>query len=351
MRNQSQTPTASLSYSYSIESYSTSIKDAYAALFSESPEKLAELDWRFARTPAGEAQFAIARQPDRKIVGMIAMTPTLLRGSFGSLAAVQAIDTVVDPLARGKFIFVRLGNLIHNSSAVHAKLVWGFPNAIAARGWFGRLGWTRSGSVPFLIKPLRTGYFLARLWPPLKCLNFPTVIRKPVIDETVVNEIDDRWDQLWNSCVDEFGLAVDRSEHWLRWRLDKPGANYRFAMKVGSEGAEAAVITRIVRKHGASICYIMEALSTPKHHKCLNKLLNNELRRAAQDGADLALAWCPDFARNRSDYARVGFRGFPDRFRPIEIHFGGRWLSSDQDHETGFPGKKWYLSYLDSDTV
>lgn len=335
---------------YSVEPFSQSIRDAYSQLFSNSPEKLADVNWRFGRNDHGSARFAVAKQ-EGEIVGMIALEPTLLRGRFGELMGMQAIDTIVSPSARGKFIFVRLGKIVHESPQVDADLVWGFPNALAARGWFGKLGWERFGSVPFLIKPLRTGYLLGRIWNPLCRLNISLVGKMRLDDATIVTGIDDRWDQLWEECRDDFGLAVDRSAQWLRWRLRKPGADYRFAMKVGRDGAEAVVITRIAQKHGATICYVMEALAAPKHLATLNKLLKNEMRRAAQKGADLALAWCPKNAPNRKNYARAGFVGLPDRLRPIQIHFGGRWLSSGEAVGKPLPGEQWYLSYLDSDTV
>ena len=165
------------------------------------------------------------------------------------------------------------------------------------------------------------------------------------------SEIDDRWDRLWEGCRDDFGLAVDRTADWLRWRLRKPDANYRFAMKVGPDGPQAAVITRIAHKHGAAICYVMEALASAGQGATLTKLLKSELRLAAKQGADLALAWCPKSAPFRKDYARAGFFNLIDRFRPIQIHFGGRWLASGEAIGKPLPGNQWYLSYLDSDTV
>lgn len=345
-----KTDSASSPISYTIEPFSPAIRSAYARLFTDAPDKLADVDWRFRGPDSGSVRFAIARQ-DNEIVGMIALVPTALRGRFGAVAGVQAIDTIVSPQARGKFIFVRLGKIVHESPLVAADVVWGFPNALAARGWFGKLGWQRFGSVPFLIKPLRTGYFLGRLWKPLGRLNLPLSVGRASRDPALVTEIDDRWDQLWENCRDDFGLAVDRSADWLRWRLRKPEANYRFAMKVGTDGAQAVVITRIARKHGATICYVMEALASGGHSGTLAKLLKSELRLAAQQGADLALAWCPRNAPLRKNYARAGFFDLIDRFRPIQIHFGGRWLASGGAMGKDLPGEQWYLSYLDSDTV
>lgn len=337
------------SISYSIEPFSAAIRDAYSRLFPDANEKLAELDWRFETSIHGSAKFAVAKQGS-EIVGMIALVPTLLRGRFGRLLGVQAIDTIVSPMARGKFVFVRLGKVVHESRLVDADLVWGFPNALAARGWFGKLGWDRFGTVPFLIKPLRTGYFLGRLWRPFGRVDVPIGFR-PRDDKTIVTKLDDRWDGLWEKCREEFGLAVDRSAHWLRWRLEKPNADYRFAMKVGPDGPQAAVITRIARKHGTTICYVMEALAPTEHRRALGGLLTNEMRRAARCGASVALAWCPKHAPSRLSYKRSGFISLADRFRPVQIHFGGRWLFSGEAMGKPLPGDQWYLSYLDSDTV
>lgn len=351
MRNDADTRPTRPAISYSIEPFGPQIREAYSRLFADSPEKLVELNWRFHSKLHGDASFATARQDDGSIVGMIAMSPTQFCGTFGQMSGVQAIDTIVSPLARGKFIFIRLGRILHESPLVNADVVWGFPNAIAARGWFGKLGWQRFGSVPFLIKPLRTGYFLGRLWNPLRLFNIRLSAFPPADDRTIVTEIDDRWGLLWQECKDSFGVAVDRSTQWLRWRIGKPNAEYRFAMKVGPSGAEAAVITRIIEKHGGTICYVMEALATPEHGSTLNKLLKSEMRRAARQGADVALAWCPDHAPNRKNYARAGFFSLAERFRPIQIHFGARWLSSGEALDKPLPGDQWYLSYLDSDTV
>lgn len=345
-----KTDSANTLISYSIEPFSPAVRSAYVSLFVDAPDKLADVDWRFGGPDRKSARFAIARQDD-EIVGMIALVPTALRGRFGATDGVQAIDTIVSPLARGMFIFVRLGKIVHESPLVAADVVWGFPNALAARGWFGKLGWQRFGSVPFLIKPLRTGYFLGRLWNPLRRLNLPISVGRVSSDPAIVTEIDDRWDRLWASCRSDVGLAVDRTADWLHWRLRKPEANYRFAMKVGPDGAQAAVITRIAHKHGANICYVMEALASAGQGATLTKLLKSELRLAAQQGADLALAWCPKTAPFRKNYARAGFFDLIDRFRPIQIHFGGRWLASGEAIGKPLPGDQWYLSYLDSDTV
>ena len=70
----------------------------------------------------------------------------------------------------------------------------------------------------------------------------------------------------------------------------------------------------------------------------------------ARAGADVALAWCLSHSPNVSCYYRTGFVPFPERFRPIELHFGARAFDKSVEQVVG-DRRSWYLSYLDSDTV
>jgi hypothetical protein len=70
----------------------------------------------------------------------------------------------------------------------------------------------------------------------------------------------------------------------------------------------------------------------------------------AGKGADAVLSWCPATAPNRAAYRRAGFLPFPDRLRPIRIHFGIKPLSPALP-DAARQADSWYVSYLDSDTV
>jgi hypothetical protein len=159
------------------------------------------------------------------------------------------------------------------------------------------------------------------------------------------------FDRLWERVTPRLGLAVDRSGPWMQWRLfDKPGADYRCVGIKGERGGLVAfVATRVADKHGARLCYVMEAIALDGHQKDLAHLLQAELGRAARGGAEAALAWCPRFAPNRSAYRRAGFLPMPNWLRPIEINFGAKALRAESGTATA-PDSKWYVSFLDSDT-
>jgi GNAT superfamily N-acetyltransferase len=342
---------------YSIAPFGPDIMDAYARLFPEyAAEKTPELlSWRIERGPHGPGRFAIARDgAGGKIIGILGMVPTRLRVGAEVHPAHQAIDLVVDPAFRGRGVFTGLGQALQDSAAEDGRILWGFPNANAAHAWFGRFGWHRFGSAPFMVRPLRSGYLLRKALPVLGGLDFPLVRRRRRASSTKreIERFGDDVDGLWSASRAPDGIAVDRDAAWLNWRLmDKPDAPYRSVGAYDQKGVlEGFVSTCLLDKHGGRICYVMEAMAPPEKAASLSELMRGEVARAAGEGAEVALAWCPPAAPNRAAYRRAGFLPLPDRLRPIEMHFGARALVAEAAAAVS-DGSKWFVSYLDSDTV
>lgn len=334
----------------SLRPFDRSIARAYDQLFPGDPDKSADqLNWRFHQNPHGETKFAVASDAG-EIVGMIALVPTQLRNAC---LGYQAIDTVVDPSCRGRGVFVKMGQLAQDASVLGGQILWGFPNANAAPGWYGRLGWSNFGPVPLLIRPLRSSLVLGRLHPRLRAIDFPLIRSGGVAAHTYSDgkELSAGWDGLWRKAAGEFGIAVDRTGEWMRWRLlEKPGASYRCVGLTSEAGdLEAFVATKLADKHGSRLCYVMEAIGAPGRHVEVARLLHGELTLAARAGAEAALAWCPKTASNYRAYRSAGFLPFPARFRPIEINFGARALTETTGCAVA-NGASWYISFLDSDT-
>lgn len=337
----------------SLRYYGDSIAEAYKELFPGDPEKSPEfLRWRFQDNPHGRARFAVASRGDRT-VGMIALVPTSFVNAPAGCAGYQAIDTVVDPSCQGKGLFVRMGALAQDPVALGGEVLWGFPNANASPGWYGRLGWANFGPVPLLMRPLRSSFLFGRVHPALKSIDFPLI--RPRKANSFAYQGGDQlsrdFEGLWRRIAPQFGIAVDRSGEWMRWRLfDKPGADYRcVGMKSDAGQLEAFVASKIADKHDARLAYVMEAIAGNGRTADLSRMIRAELSRAAREGAQAALAWCPPTAPNYSAYRRAGFLPVPKRLRPIEINFGARALSR-ASAQVADPKARWYVSFLDSDT-
>lgn len=296
------------------------------------------INWVFS---GNEKPFCVARL-EGKIVGLSSYIQSrmLLGGERG--VGFQAVDSFVSPEMRGKGMFTELARGYGvDLKARGADVLWGFPNANAAPIWFGKLDWNDLGQVPLLIKPLRAGYFLRKLGLGIDfSLNFGRDQNLPRVEH-----LSDWVDEIWEKSAAHIGCSVIRDRSWLEHRLfDGPyRAEYRVVADKRKDGA--LVATRRMQNHGAQLAYIMEALGG----ESLQELLLSELARLANEGAELALAWCFPWSPNYRALRRCGFFPLPERFRPNRVWLGGRALSSAgvivEDR------RNWYVSYLDSDTV
>ena len=341
-----------------VRRFDADIKAAYERLFPDSDTKSdATLDWRFADNAHGRAYFALALSEEGQIAGMIGLIPTIFVVEGREVLGLQAVDTIVDPAFRGKALFVRMGKAIYDHQQVHqADFVWGFPNDQAARGWFGRLGWTHMGMVPFLVKPLRTGYVLRRISASLGKIDLPLALpgkKAPPPNTRQITEVGPEADAMLDAFHRESGATLRRDAAWLNWRLfAHPTAQYRTVASFDDHGAMRALVSTIVlEKHGARICYVMEAMAATKDAAILRKLMGSELAFARRHGAEVALAWCSSTSQLRSTYARAGFLPLPEKLRPIEMHVGGKVMAENVPSRLTNEDPHFHLSYLNSDTV
>lgn len=332
--------TAPGALSLDVEALSPDVLSLYrAGGLQRLSEGSAAIDWTFRDNPL---PFCVARSGGQP-VGLSAYVQTRMKLGAGTGIGLQAVDSYVAEAMRGQGLFSRLARSYADAAAARgADLIWGFPNDNAAPAWFGKLGWARHGQVPFLIRPLRAGYFLRRLG--LRG-DFPLGVRGGA-ERPPITGLGDWTDALWESFSQTIGCATIRDRAYLAHRLfDAPQAEqYRVVAEPSAEGA--LVATRKTERHGARLAYLMEAMGQPDS---LSDLLRAELARLRADGTELALAWSLPWSPNYRTLRACGFLPLPERFRPIRIWFGARPVSPQ-----GTPGAirdSWYLSYLDSDTI
>lgn len=297
------------------------------------------IEWAFGNN---SKPFAVARD-DGAIVGMSGYIQNRMVFGEATGNAFQAVDSFVSKTMRGKGIFTRLAQAYDEYARVSgADLVWGFPNNNAAPAWYGKLGWHRHGQVPFMIKPLRAGFFSRKLKLPI---DFPlTTARDQQLES--VDRIDNWGDVLWEKVANQVGVGVVRDRTFLQHRLfDAPQASQYRVVADTDSNSPALVSTREAEKHGGRIAYVMEALG----ENSLQPLLMSELGRLAARGVEVALAWSFPWSPNYSALRRAGFLPLPESLRPIQIWFGStpKTAQADRANRKG----QWYLSYLDSDTV
>lgn len=324
----------------SIEPLSDALMDAYLASGMERGKSgQFAVEWAFGNNPA---PFAVARN-NGQIVGLSGYIQSRMQFGSETGIAFQAVDSFVSESMRGKGIFTQLARAYDaHAASSGGDLVWGFPNDNAAPAWFGKLGWHSHGQVPFLIKPLRAGFFCRKFRLPL---DFP-LTRARDQNLSSIAEVGEWGDALWDLAAPDIHVGTVRDRAFLNHRLfNGPQAEQYRVVASPDNSAPAIVATREAEKHGGRIAYVMEALGGAS----LEPLVMSELGRLALRGVELALAWSFPWSPNYRTLRKAGFVPLPERLRPINIWFGSR-PKSDLSALADNKGQ-WYLSYLDSDTV
>lgn len=338
----------------------------YKACFDKNSlvKNLDALKWLHLENPPKDTliDFAIPKDDPQNIAAIYALFPVRFTLFGKTVLACQSIDTLTDKAYRGKGLFLLLANSVFERAASSGyHFVYGFPNDQSAHGFFSKLGWTRLGTAPFLLRPIKTGYFTKRLLSKYKLPNFlpslPLARRKTVrlgADERIetIQAFDEGFDALWEEFSKRTPIAVKRDAAYLQWRyIAKPGEDYRCEALYAGESLRGFVVYTTKKKHGGTISYIMEMISLDDASG--TKLLMHAQNNILAEGADAILALCFKHSPPYAAYLSTGFFTFPDKLRPIEMNFGGRLLAEVGDAEKTAFGSvdNWFVSYSDSDTV
>jgi hypothetical protein len=329
---------------------------AFQACFARNgfPRELDVFRWQYFDGPA-EPLFVDVLDTGSKLGAIYATfaVPVIVRGRRA--LAVQSLDTLTDEDFRGRGLFVDLAKRVYaRAAAAGVEFVYGFPNGQSAHGFFRRLGWRALDPVPFLVRPLRTGYAARRAhalgrWLP----DLPVPVGPAWLGAAQrlgdLARFTDEHTEVWREFAASIGVAVDRDAAYLNWRLvDKPGERYRRA-EVREGGRVVAFAAWCVKdKHGGRVGYLMELVHRRGHARTARRLLRHALREMAAERADLALAWSLPHSPSHAAMRAAGFLPLPARLRPIELHFGSCSFVPDGAAEQR---NEWYLSYCDSDTV
>lgn len=326
---------------------------------------LEALRWLFVDNPGrGRLWVEVAWAPaQERIAAIYASLPLPLRLGERTVSFAQSLDTLTDTDYRGRGLFTRLAARVYERAAREGCAgVYGFPNGNSAGGFFSKLGWAQLDPVPLLVRPLRPRYFARRSrWfqshlttlldrlpnPSLPGARLPL---PPGLQLCEIQRFDERAGDLWREMACG-ALGVERDAGYLNWRLrDKPGESYRTRALHRPDGRLEALCSFCLKsKHGGKVAYIMELLQRPGAAYAGAALLSHAVAELAAQGADAVLALAFAHSPNRASFRLNAFMALPERLRPIELHFGARELA--EPNSGVLQRHRWYLSYLDSDTV
>jgi hypothetical protein len=329
-------------------------------------KRVSSLSWMYLENGSRKllVTFAVSRQETVPgyLAGIYAVLPVRFRVDGVVVEAAQSLDTATDHKYQKRGLFVALASDVYSRCrASNIEFVYGFPNGNSAHGFFKRLEWKVLDPVPFLIKPLRTRYFLKRI-PIVKHiagflpdLSLPRARSLAPGDREIelrpIVQFGSETDAVWHAFAARARVGIERDSAYLNWRFRKPGEDYQtIGAHDGSGRLQGFVTYSAKAKHGGRIGYIMELLFDPDAPTVGQLLVRHAVDGLARAGCDAVLAWCFDHSPSFGAYRGVGFFDIPERHRPIELHFGVRSLA-DSLSDVLSDRRNWYISYADSDTV
>ena len=112
----------------------------------------------------------------------------------------------------------------------------------------------------------------------------------------------------------------------------------------------AFAVYELVMKHGCCLGYLMEIMVDRNHEDAGKKLLKSMIKEMRSRGADLVFGWASASSTLRRLLKSSWFIPFPEKLRPIELHFGYK-ANDPAIHQSLLNQSSWSISYLDSDTV
>ncbi len=326
-----------------------------------TPTSIEHLEWQYLRLPTRRSNVQVAvpdEDPDHGFAGINATFTSEFWVEDHPALAAQSLDTLTAAQYRGRGIFLRLARECYEwLRAEDCQFAYGMANRESVHGYSTKLGWDLLDPLPMLVRPLHSGYFLRRFgadWGARMAPRVPVLGVRPERLGLSVREFsafgsehEAVWQHLRSGIV-----AVNRTSRYLNWRLvDRPESRYRLLELRSPSGELVGWGAFVVRnRHGGRIGYVMELLTVDPGgamERCLMRLM---LRQMRDEGAEIVLAWNLPRSPNHRSFLRTGFMSFPERLRPIELHFAVLPLQPDTAR-VATDRDKWYLSYLDSDTV
>jgi len=324
----------------------------------DSPKKIENIEWQFFKNTEASAFVDIAfDEQASKAAAIYAVSSVKFKIGNELLLGTQSLDTITDIDYRGKGLFITLAKDVYaKAAAAGAAVVYGFPNGNSIHGFVKKLDWQVLDPLPFLIKPLKSKYFTDKIKPLRFLPNISLSLGSYTADKnykiTELKEFPDAATALWNVFSQDIKVAVHRDKAYLDWRyIQKPNENYKIAHCYNAQNQYLGYIVFAVKdKHNGKIAYIMELIYDKSQPKAGSQLLKYAITEIKKQKADCILSWCLEHSPNFKTYKSSFFINMPEKFRPIELHFGATALREDLKTLI-YNRENWFISYSDSDTV
>jgi predicted N-acetyltransferase YhbS len=338
----------------------------------QQPEQhwLQRWDWIFLKNTADLPMYYLVADAGERLSGQYAMMPVRLQHEGKPVLGLLSLDTATSPDFARQGVFTTLAKQLYESAATEAPIVFGFPNANSAPGFYRRLDWVELQPFPLLIRPLGNARALLRAWQPrLAPLTSPIAFLTPLLRvfEHAVRLASERgpsrvrtlenfsgWaDDLWDELSPDLGTCAVRDAAYLNWRFcSSPYAYRRYALHRGAGPVGFAVTTLHPWRVG-KIAYLMELMAPKSDGAGARLLLAHALLDAAREGATAIVTVATRRHPHRRAMLQSGFFPAPKPLKEkgSQFSFGVRQNGPSVVPNKLFHVDDWYISGADFDSV
>lgn len=323
-----------------------------------SKKDLKKLRWMHIENPVGISKVCKTYDKENKLVSILAFMNVVFKIENRKQNAGQALDLLTDPLHRKKGLFENAGLAVNNILASeNYALSYAFANKHSVYGFTKKLGWESLDPLPFIFKPLRSGYFMKKLLGnrlgsilDFKIFRNAKIILPAGVTLRAMNQFNEDSTAVWNSFAKSIKVGIQRDAEYLNWRyVDKPKENYQIMGYYQNDRLLGFIVYAMKPKHGGKIGYIMELLYHPEQVAVGKTLLRVATNAMVAENTDVCLGWCFKHAPNYMAFKKNHFYTLAERIRPIELHLVFRSIKAEKSVLR--KRENWYISYSDSDTV
>ena len=310
------------------------------------------INWQYVDCPVG-AHVSIAHlqgSVNEKPVALYAVFKNRMLIKGKPALGAQSFDTLTNSEFRGRGLFKTLASEIHENMSSHEiELIYGVPNGSSFQGFQKYLNWSMLDPLPMLARPIGLRYIRVRA--KLRKSKLEPENSRPARYGTRIDEVPKDVSDLFARSISDSYTGVIHDYEYLTWRLNRPGATYQlFEYRDGFGKLMAFAVYELVMKHGCCLGYLMEIIVDRNHEDAGKQLLKSMIKEMRSRGADLVFAWASASSTLRRLLKSSWFIPFPEKLRPIELHFGYR-ANDPAIHQSLLNQHSWSISYLDSDTV
>ena len=310
------------------------------------------INWQYVDCPSGSMVSIahLAGDVSDAPVALYAVLKNFMMLSGRRVVGAQSFDTLTNEKYRGRGLFKELALDVHKRMVSESvEVVYGIPNGSSYAGFQKHLKWRLLDPLPMLARPIGSRY--ARVLAKLRKPELLQVSRKNSLSCSRILKVPSDVTDLFNRSISPDYTGLVRDYEYLHWRLSRPGATYRMFESRDKHGKLLAFgAYELVLKHGCCLGYVMDVMVDVDRKELGSKVLKHMVREMKMRGADLVFAWATPSSPLRHMLNKSWFFPFPEKIRPIELHFGYRAFEPQLDEELS-SRNLWTISYLDSDTV